>query len=308
MAEDASRSQTIDVPKGFENSSFSWSKTETKEDFIKWMGSLVEEVKNLRSELRQTKEQVAKLQKGKGSFSSLFQKPTGPVSESERNQVKAQKANIITTFTDEVKEQNRVGNNIIIRGIQASKSTEVTDMKKHDEDEVNKVLRIIGINDVVVAGKTRRITKFDGATKKRVQSETVQVQLCSSDEQTRILAAAKGLKAQQQTQHVYINKELTQLENEREYQLRQERRVRTDKLIWQAKDGRKFGVKNNKVFSWCIKFINGQRKVSEFWYNDEEAKKLQDEATKTRTRNLTDTANENALDGGEDEEPDKGED
>jgi len=54
MAEDASRSQTIDVPKGFENSSFSWSKTETKEDFIKWMGSLVEEVNNLGSELRQT--------------------------------------------------------------------------------------------------------------------------------------------------------------------------------------------------------------------------------------------------------------
>jgi len=263
MGEEGSRRQTFEVAKGFDNSNFSWSRTETKEDFIKWMGSLVEEVKSLRAELRQTKEQVAKLQKEKGSFSSLFQKPSGSVSELERSQAKAQKANIITTFTDEVREQTRVGNNITIRGIRASKSTEATAMKKHDEEEVNKVLLAIGINDVDVGGKIRRITKFDGATKKRVQSETVQVQLGSSDEQTRILAAAKGLKSKQQMQNVYINKELTQLENEREYQLRQERRVRTDKLIWQAKDGRKFGVKSNKVFSWCIKFINGQRKVEE---------------------------------------------
>ena len=271
---------TIEVPKSFKKPDFNWSGKEIKEEFSKWIGELCEEVSSLRRELQQTREEVAKLQKDKGSFSSLFQKPSGAVTNVERSEAKAQRANLITTFTDEVKEQARVGNNITIKGIQEATATDVEHMKKQDELEVKKILEAIGIQDVDVDGKTRRITKYDSTTKKRIQTDRVQVQLGSNMEQQNILEAAKRLKTIVGMKNVYINKELTQVENEREYQLRNERRKLMEKLKWKATDGRLFGIRKKRVFSWCIKFINGQRKVGEFWYNETETAKLKNGAKK----------------------------
>jgi len=221
-----------------------------------------------------------KLQKEKGSFSSLFQQPSRAVTKDERSEAKAQRANLITTFTDEVKEQARVGNYITIKGIQDATATDVEQMKKQHDLEVKKILEAIGIQDVDVDGKTRRITKYDSTSKKRIQTDRVQVQLSSSMEQQKILYAAKKLKTIDGMKNVYVNKELTQVENEREYHLRNERRKLMEKLKWKATDGRLFGIRNKRVFSWCIKFINGQRKVGEFWYNETETAKLRNGAKK----------------------------
>ncbi|RNA18811.1 hypothetical protein BpHYR1_009422 [Brachionus plicatilis] len=139
----------------------------------------------------------------------------------------------------------------------------------------------MGIRDLNIKGKTRRITKFDKKSSTRVPVDTIHVQLNNKEEQLRVLEASRILVKSPVFKDIFINRELTINESQREYQLRQEKRERTSKLAWVASDGRRFGYNGKSVFTWCIKFINGRRQVSEFWHNPEETERLRRGASKS---------------------------
>ncbi|RNA21004.1 hypothetical protein BpHYR1_040129, partial [Brachionus plicatilis] len=136
----------------------SWQ-PELKKNLGEFFTTICVEVNALRSELSKAKAEIDALKKEKKSFSSLFQTSTD-VSNEEKQEAKVQKTNVLSVFTDEIKEQERVSKNITIRGVEVYKG-ESREVSQKEEEKVENILDALGIRDLNIKGKTRRITKFD---------------------------------------------------------------------------------------------------------------------------------------------------
>lgn len=126
---------------------------------------------------------------------------------------------------EELNDRQDRENNIIIKGIPELISENNQARKQHDMQKLEELLTTCNIeNPGESIVQTRRIGKFD--REKDPNKRLIQVTLDSQETKRDIFRNAKKLRNQAQYQEIYITNDLTILERNKEYELRQEARAK----------------------------------------------------------------------------------
>lgn len=130
----------------------------------------------------------------------------------------------INILSKEQEEINKRKSNIIIFGVEGSKSDNIDQTKKDDEKAIHDIF------DTIKIEKTN-IKSFVRFSKKDDKIPGILIKLDPSFDRQRILTASRTLNEGKFTNKIYINKDMTETQRKFEYELRLEQRQKNNELI-----------------------------------------------------------------------------
>jgi hypothetical protein len=157
---------------------------------------------------------------------------------------------IIAKIAREIKTKVSKENNIIISGLNELEIGTDDEKNKHDENEVGKVLNVLGI----AGSRVKRRVRI-----KRAQQESkpglILVEFEDKVQQKQALRSARLLKEKTEFNKIYINKDLTRSELEEAKERRDIIRERNN-ILENGEGQLKYGIHNEKEFYWGERFGN----------------------------------------------------
>ena len=158
------------------------------------------------------------------------------------NKLPKESLNIINLITDEKADVKRRENNIVISGLEEPTGTDDANSKK-DNETVRKILDELKIN-VTIKKNTRLGKKIGNPAKDR----PLLITLNDKVQVLPILKAFNKSKEGSNYERIYFNKDLTEAERLKEYNLRQLRKKKNDDLgLSKDKKDYRFCIRNNQI-------------------------------------------------------------
>ena len=195
-----------------------------------------------RAKLTETTEKVKEVQKTISSYAEAAAKPPTQRHDQQVPTTPATKAQVVKESIDEMKEREKRKLNLIIYNIKESNASEIDDRKKHDMEEAENILKVIGVEGKVSINKPVRLSRSKDpkhANKPRPLRVTV-----GTEEERKILLQAlknmpEGKKAKMK--EVFIKKDLTPIQRQEMIEMlkkKAERNKATESAQDQASPGR----------------------------------------------------------------------
>lgn len=184
--------------------------------------------------------------------------------------------NVVNSVMVEQRERESKNRNLIIHGIELSRSEKGDDRKKEDESRIEEIFDALKVKKSTI----KSITRFKNKSNDVSKIPPILVELQSAGDRSEVLSVARGLhKIDRKYEKVYLNADLTEAERVFEKQLREEKN-NLNIVEERDKTGYKWIILNGKIVRVKILTEEEKNRRRETYRSSENGRKNQTGSTR----------------------------